>query len=301
MRASSSSEPPQRTRVTAAVASDRDAVGGEGQIASCGEVAEHLIASIRAGGDHRVGRDLVDQLLQAGRPGGGRVCGELIIVGEVHASRTPYATEFGWASNGRGHAPDRRGRARGKSPAGTAPRPARPGRARVIRPLPISRMISTTRGAASGPVAEDLRLLALARRHHEPQLLQPRRRPLGRGGLDRLRARAQLRRHGRVARQVDPLEHAHDGGQRQVVDVAAAGHLLLAARAAVRRPRGPSARSRSAGRARRPPGCPPGSCPRRPTRCRRRSGRSRRRRTPRPARSRRSPRRWPAGPTPRRP
>ena len=45
---------------------------------------------------------------------------------------------------------------------------------------PMSRIISTTAGAASGPVAEHLGLLALAGRHDEAQPLEPRGRPLGR-------------------------------------------------------------------------------------------------------------------------
>ena len=107
----------------------------------------------------------------------------------------------------------------------------------------------------------------------------------GRSGvrrLDRLRARAQLRRHRRVARQVDALEHAHHGGQRQ--RRRRRGRRAPPARSARGRPppTGPSARSRPAGRARTPRGCRPGSCPSRPTRCRTRSGRSRRPRPPRP-------------------
>ena len=84
MRASSSRLPPQRTLVTVPVTSDRDAVGGEGQIAACGEVSEHLIASVRAGGDDRVRRDPVGQLVEAGRPRSRRVRGELLVLRDVH-------------------------------------------------------------------------------------------------------------------------------------------------------------------------------------------------------------------------
>ena len=87
----------------------------------------------------------------------------------------------------------------------------------------------------------------------------------------------------------------HDRGQRHVVDVAAAGDLLLAARAAVGDASGPSARSRPAARARTRRGSRPGSCPRPPTRCRRRSGRT----APRRASRRRSRPPSPARPTPR--
>ena len=95
---------------------------------------------------------------------------------------------------------------------------------------PISRIISTT-GAASGPLPRISACL--------PCRAAPRgaasRAAAGRSGLRCSTGfeRAQLRRDRRVARQVDPLEHAHHGPGEVLVDVAPAGHLLLAARAAV--------------------------------------------------------------------
>src|SRR5215207_4641812 len=55
------------------VTSDRDAVGGKGQIAACGEVREHLVASIRPRRHDRVRRDPIGELVEAGRPGGRRI------------------------------------------------------------------------------------------------------------------------------------------------------------------------------------------------------------------------------------
>ena len=140
---------------------------------------------------------------------------------------------------------------------------------------PSSRMTSTTAGAASGPWP---RISACLPWPAGTTSRSRSSRGSGRGGatrLDRLLPRAQLRGHRRVARQVDALEHRDHRGQRQAVDVAPAGHLLLAARRCRPRPTGPSARWPPAGRARAPRGCRPGSCPSRPTRCRTRSGRSR--------------------------
>ena len=55
----------------------------------------------------------------------------------------------------------------------------------------------------------------------------------GRRRVDRLPLRPQPARHRRVARQVETLLHRHDRRQRQLVDVPAAGDLLLAADGAV--------------------------------------------------------------------
>ena len=80
-------------------------------------------------------------------------------------------------------------------------------------------------------LAEDLGLLALALGHDQPQLLEPRLGPRRATRRDRLASGAHAPRHGRIARQVEALEHGDDGRQRHDVDVAAALHLLLAAHA----------------------------------------------------------------------
>src|SRR5438477_5228587 len=86
------------------------------------------------------------------------------------------------------------------------------------------------RGGGLCTVAEDLRLFALALRHDKPQLLELRRGALDRSRVDGLAVRTQLRRHRRIARQVQTFLHGHYRGQGHVVHVASAWHLLLAAR-----------------------------------------------------------------------
>ena len=81
--------------------------------------------------------------------------------------------------------------------------------------------------------AQHLGLRSLVLGHHEAHLLDALRAPLRRPRLDRLLLRPQAARHRRVARQVEPLLHGHDGRERDAVDVTAARHLLLAAQAAV--------------------------------------------------------------------
>ena len=98
---------------------------------------------------------------------------------------------------------------RRSAPAATAPPPPRStSSSTAIYATPSSRMTFTTAGAASGALAEDLRLLALAGRHDQAQLLEPRLGTLRRARVHRLLPGAQLGRHRGVARQVDALEHA---------------------------------------------------------------------------------------------
>ena len=89
------------------------------------------------------------------------------------------------------------------------------------------------RGRRLRPMTEHLGLLAHSLRDDEAELLEPRRRPFDGTRIDRLAVRPQLRGHRRVARQIEPLLHRHDGRQGNVVDVASRGDLLLAPRAAV--------------------------------------------------------------------
>ena len=178
-----------------------------------------------------------------------------------------------------GAAPAIRGPAR--APAATA-RPGAPSSCSTQdqrhATSPARRSSSTTAGAAVGawprisaclPWPSRQRAAAPSRRRAS--------RPLGVRVSSGLRLRPQPARHRRVARQVEALLDGDHGRQRQRVDVAAAGHLLLAADAAAVDRRPLRARSRPAGRARGRRGSRPGSCPRRPTRCRTRSGRTRRR------------------------
>ena len=78
-------------------------------------------------------------------------------------------------------------------------------------------------------MTEDHGLLALALGHDEAHLLEPGRRASRRARLDGLALRPELRRNGRVPRQVESLEHRHHGRKRQHVHVAASWYLLLAA------------------------------------------------------------------------
>ena len=98
-----------------------------------------------------------------------------------------------------------------RAPAATARR--RPPRScstrtSTVMPPPARASRSTTAGAASAPSPRISACLPCPSGTTSRSLLEPRLGPLGRERLDRLLARAQLRRHRRVARQVDALEHA---------------------------------------------------------------------------------------------
>src|SRR5215210_6783469 len=132
----------------APVAPDRGAVGGEGQIAARAEVSEHLVAPVRARGHHRGRLDAVDELVEARGPRARGVGGELVVLGHVHGLDAVCA-QLGGLEGQRVH-----------GPAETARK-----RQRLERELlcgldedqdahpatPISRIIWTTAGAASGP------------------------------------------------------------------------------------------------------------------------------------------------------
>ena len=94
---------------------------------------------------------------------------------------------------------------------------------------PICSRRSTTAAAASGPwpstsacFASPAGTTSRARSSRDAG-------PRGRRRLERLAPGAHPPGHRRVARQVEPLEHGDHRGQRQLVDVAAAADLLLAA------------------------------------------------------------------------
>ena len=146
-------------------------------------------------------------------------------------------------------------------------RPRRPPRwierRAVHQATPICSSRSTTAGAASAPSPRTSACLALpsgtTRRTRS-------RREAGRARRRRVDAAStgpHAAGHRRVARQVEALEHRHDGGQRQRVDVAAAARLLLAAHAAppsTATPLRPVAHGRPSARAtRRPTWKPPES------------------------------------------
>ena len=94
-------------------------------------------------------------------------------------------------------------------------------------PQPAQHLDDGRRGV--GAVAEDLGLLALARGHDQPHLLEPRLGPLPACARRAACASRAAAGHRRVARQVEALLDGHDRRQRHVVDVAPAGDLLLAA------------------------------------------------------------------------
>src|SRR6478735_7229729 len=81
--------------------------------------------------------------------------------------------------------------------------------------------------------AQDLRLLALSFRDDQPQLLELRRRRRDGCARERLLLRAQAARNGRVARQVQALQHRQHGRERRLVHVARAADVALAADRAV--------------------------------------------------------------------
>src|SRR5215216_5757138 len=124
---------------------------GAGQASARGEVREHLIASVRAGGDHGRGLELLDQLLEARGPRRRRVCGEAIVIDDMHRyDAVGTQSGDGFADRERvdrtaevarkGH-----GLERELLTGLHQDEDAHPA-------TPISRMSSTTRGAASGPV-----------------------------------------------------------------------------------------------------------------------------------------------------
>ena len=94
-------------------------------------------------------------------------------------------------------------------------------------------MTSTTAGAASAPWPSTAACLPCPGGSTSRSFSSFGSGRCGLAPLDRLLAGAQLRRHRGIARQVDALEHRDHRRQRDEVDVAAAGHLLLAARASI--------------------------------------------------------------------
>src|SRR4051794_14569814 len=112
-------------------------------------MAKHLIASVRAGGDHRVGLHLVHQVLKAGGPGGRRVCRKPIVLRAVHDLNAVWA-ELRVIE---GQDVDRIAEIAGERQRLQGQLLARLDQDEDAHPAtPISRMISTTRGAASGPL-----------------------------------------------------------------------------------------------------------------------------------------------------
>ena len=139
----------------------RRAVGRERQVAPGGDVAQHLVAAVRARGDDG-GRGLaLDQLLQARRPRGGRVGGEPLVLGHVRRGDAVRAEPRGGLRRALADQ-ERLDRIAVRQPA--REREGLQGElvdapARVLHQhehrhatTPRSRITSTTAGAASGPL-----------------------------------------------------------------------------------------------------------------------------------------------------
>ena len=206
------------------VSGDADAVRGERKVCDRRDVSEHLVAARRPGRDDRRGESCSGQLDERAGDRGGGVAREGVALCDV----SRLDTRDGYLDSGR---------ARMHRLAERAGE-----RQRLLRELaglldvdedahatPIFCSTSTTAGAASGPWPRISASLPWLSGTTSRSFSSSRCGPRGRARVDGLALCAQLRGHGRVARQVQPFEHGHDRGQRQHVDVAAAGDLLLAA------------------------------------------------------------------------
>ena len=163
-------------------------VRGERQVELRGDVREHLVAAVRARADDVVAACRLDDRRRPGRP-----------------ART-------------GRRPSPRARRRRATPRASAPA-ARARRRRFDEDerhaTPSCCITSTTRGAAAGPSP---RISACLR---EPSGTTSRSFSSFDAGrstgtrVERLGLRAQLRRHRRIARQVQAFLHRHDRRQRR--------------------------------------------------------------------------------------
>ena len=201
-----------------------------------------LLPAVAPGRDHGGGGEPLGELRDRARPGlRGVAVGEGVVLGDVHGGDAVRAERAG-----------RLGRA-GAGDDGVnrlAARVAARERQRLqgelvqlaVRVLdededhhatPSRRRTSTTAGAAAGPSPSSSACRPGPRGRCEAHQLQPRRAGFRLGALDRLAPGAQLRGHGRIARQVDPLLDRHDRRERDDVDIAARADLLLAAHVAV--------------------------------------------------------------------
>ncbi len=293
IRASSSRLPPQRTRVTAP---DRPASARCSWPQTAGRVmpprARAPRCRVGAGGDDRRGGECA-----AARraPGGAPARSAEKASSSATCSVSTRPTDGSVAEQSASHGSPS-SRAKASACCVSVARLLDEDQNASCDPDPLHHL--DDRGRRLGALAEDLGLLALPAGTTR-RSFSSRGSGASASSLDRLPLRAQLRRHRRVARQVEALEHRDHGGQRQVVDVAAAGRPpARSARVApsTATPFRPVATGRpSACATRMPTWKPPESADSLPKKIRSKAV------PPRPPGSRRrSPPRSPAGPTPRR-